>query len=373
MGPESSILSTSILLVLGTVFIFLRLWLGTRLMSLSARFSGVAIMGAWKELEYRNFPDPLFVPIYGVPITVLPESLKATVVEVYTYFGGLWLVKIAFVAMYFNITSHLSTKSRWILYFTAAYTMTTFGIVLLAISFWCRPFSLSWTVDLNYCAAIADNNFLYLSTIFNVTNDLLVMGVPIFVLRTLNLGPREKWAIAFLMFLGTATIAAAIARFTILHGLKDGVRGITATTIHRTELCSLVELTACLIASCLPSLRAYLDRWRSKRGEKRYTPAASCSRSAHGDNGTIGSASVSKGTRSTAFASYHDMETGKEFLNPPIELRTKNNKLGVLPDPLTPGEAPLEWAVHLRGGPDTPPDTPTIMVWETSQRTHSLV
>ncbi|KAF8248404.1 hypothetical protein K440DRAFT_642716 [Wilcoxina mikolae CBS 423.85] len=115
-----------------------------------------------------------------------------------------------------------------------------------------------------------------------VTSDLLLIALPLHILSSFKLTTHEKRAVAFVFFIASISIAAAIGRFVVLNqrGAYDVDKGgsdrIDFDKYYWTVVLAFLEIAAAEIAFVLPALRkVLLDRgrnhgsgkWKSVSGE----------------------------------------------------------------------------------------------------------
>jgi len=84
-----------------------------------------------------------------------------------------------------------------------------------------------------------------------------VLCVPISILPTLQIGRKEKIALAFVLVVGVLSVAAAITRIAIVHrGLVTN--NVSQTTSLSIQLWSVAEVAVGAVAFTLPSFRVLL-------------------------------------------------------------------------------------------------------------------
>ncbi|KAI5792017.1 hypothetical protein EDC01DRAFT_656923 [Geopyxis carbonaria] len=186
----------------------------------------------------------------------LPLLLKAGWATALTTITSTWLVKASFLAMFFQLSAHVSTALRRLLWGIAAALTTTYLASTISFLTWCGgtlPLLDVTALAPGYCNPTAfsgDPTHLVIGSALNIATDIAIMAAPLLVLRTLRIGPRESLAVAFLLLLGASTITMITVRTVI-----------TATTVPAGEtglpmLLNNAELATQLAAVCLPALRA---------------------------------------------------------------------------------------------------------------------
>jgi len=98
----------------------------------------------------------------------------------------------------------------------------------------------------------------------NISSDMLVLAIPLMIFHYISLPPREKYAVFFLLFLGTATIVTTATCCT-LHITYRSELLMYYSFIQLAELLACIELSVAVCAVSLPSLKAVLYRKRERR------------------------------------------------------------------------------------------------------------
>jgi hypothetical protein len=97
------------------------------------------------------------------------------------------------------------------------------------------------------------------------------MAVPLAILRTLKLNRRDKWGFAFLLALGTFTVAATIIRTVLVVSVgKDSSKAVQVSPerARAADIMAYVEVSVALIAASLPSFRSKLHHVREKERQR---------------------------------------------------------------------------------------------------------
>lgn len=101
----------------------------------------------------------------------------------------------------------------------------------------------------------------------NVSSDLLIMGMPLLMIRSIQVRSREKWAILFLLFLGTAMVVTTLT-CCALHITFRQELVVYYSFVQTATLLAIVELSVAVSAVSLPSLRAVLYHRREQQRRK---------------------------------------------------------------------------------------------------------
>ncbi|KAF7597130.1 hypothetical protein BBP40_009468 [Aspergillus hancockii] len=106
--------------------------------------------------------------IYACKISVAMEQLSL---------GTLWLVKGCLLCIYGRLT--LMTKERRVVKIIAVYVVSSFIILqILFWTVWCTPPQKYWGYPIEDFQCSSFFNHLIVSTIFNISSDLLMLGIP---------------------------------------------------------------------------------------------------------------------------------------------------------------------------------------------------
>jgi len=201
------------------------------------------------------------------PMQALGQPLReATILHSYIVPTGLWLCKASFVAMYFNLKRHLNPTIKKLLYATIAYLAVSYLALILTHALWCgRIFGKQWAhTSQSHCTPFTQTLSISIYAVMNISSDILVLAIPLVIFHYISLPPREKYAIFFLLFLGTATIATT-ATCCALHITYRSELLMYYSFIQLAELLACIELSVAVCAVSLPSLKAVLYRKRERR------------------------------------------------------------------------------------------------------------
>ncbi|KAI5781188.1 hypothetical protein EDC01DRAFT_245819 [Geopyxis carbonaria] len=202
-----------------------------------------------------------------------PTVLKMFVSTPIMYVLCLWLIKGAFLAMYFDVlpwNSMDNKKLKAAMYGATAYCILTFIAEELAHLLKCRPISESWAPQSKICTKpYLSQDLIIITYATDVTTDLFILLMPLMIIRTLRMRRAHWTAMGFLFFVASMSIAGATLRFIFLLlaaqiNSADESKGI-GSRIHATYNYTLavitwtsVEIWATCFAFALPPLRVYL-------------------------------------------------------------------------------------------------------------------
>jgi len=175
----------------------------------------------------------------------------------YTVF--LWTVKASFIALYFEMSSHLVQRVRLALYMVTAFVVLTFiGNIFLKF-FWCLPFDRNWSTGPDKCTFAIALPVNTTTSFLNIATDLTLLALFVFIVYTLQLKNRELIAAVFVGFVGSCTVFAAAIRYGLAYvSFKDSNASWRNTKIML--LWTNIEMGLVLLAVTLPAFRVLLRK-----------------------------------------------------------------------------------------------------------------
>jgi len=197
----------------------------------------------------------------------------------------LWLVKVAFVVIYFEFSKDLSRQTRMLLYITIAAIAITFVFVICLYCLWCQPVSANWAfselIQPHACRANPAPSVIV--SVINVLVDILIMAAGFSIVRSLKLGGSSFRSAYLIIIIGTLTVLVAFVRMIVLvvrmkrqdkayNGIYNGAVGdenrmdstsvpIQESVVGYTE----VEAILACIAACLPGIRVLFRKHIARR------------------------------------------------------------------------------------------------------------
>ncbi|PWW73030.1 hypothetical protein C7212DRAFT_366247 [Tuber magnatum] len=281
-GVQEVVISVSVMFPIVTLAVAFRVWVN-KLVGAYARvsvrvsdgFVGIAWMFytvgfaccLWRSEREMAYKHALFFP------KALKELAgKMAVVETMMYYSSLWMVKAAFISMYFGVATNVSKRLRYLLYAMTVIVFVSYAVTILTSVFSCLPFSANWAIEegavVPRCQMINSHTFIH-TTVLNAFTDLLVMGMPFLILRLYALQLRDIWGLSFLLVLGSISIIAATVRAANIVPIDQPTMDSLANT-RKVEILSFGELVAVFFAACAPSIRALMHRNKKKEVTSRY-------------------------------------------------------------------------------------------------------
>ncbi|CAK7203914.1 hypothetical protein SEUCBS139899_006664 [Sporothrix eucalyptigena] len=153
---------------------------------------------------------------------------------------------------------------RFIIILNAVNLMQMVGI-LVTLIFQCTPIAFNWdpTIPGGHCV---DQRLLFVSTsAFNIVTDLIVLGLPLYILADLKIRRRTKIGLIFIFLLGILVTITSIARMVIFIQGLFGLAKSNDPTFNIGFITSDIETNLALITASIPALRPFL-RARDRGG-----------------------------------------------------------------------------------------------------------
>ncbi|KAF2631078.1 hypothetical protein BU25DRAFT_488521 [Macroventuria anomochaeta] len=220
-------------------------------------------INTWKNttrMQYLSSPPQTLY--YGVPPSQSGHLLYVSWISLFFIYISLWSAKAAFLAFYYSIFSLQGRRIRLALLVACVFTFFTFLLHMGLIAFWCTPVSANWSPPPGkpLCSAVHSINSVTISTIANITTDIVILSIPMHALwtRASKFGGTERAGLLFVFAMGGVSILAALVRFVCLK-LVQGVPKASIT--HTIDVWALVEIVSSILAVCAPSCRAFVRMW----------------------------------------------------------------------------------------------------------------
>ncbi|KAI1429811.1 hypothetical protein F5Y12DRAFT_725546 [Xylaria sp. FL1777] len=239
-------------------------------------FSGLVLISinAWKNTlreKYVHYPPSELY--YSVPRYLSAHLLYVSWISLFFIYISLWAAKFALIAFFASVMRLMETRlARIFVGFAVLFTTSTFILHITLLTRWCDPVSKNWDIDGELCSAVHDIKSVTISTVANISTDLVILSLPIFALTTLSRERRAlttetritkaEWSgFALVVAVAALSIVAALARWITLQLVRDVPK---ANITHTIDVWALVEIVASLLAVCLPTLRSFVRRSRTE-------------------------------------------------------------------------------------------------------------
>ncbi|EMD63946.1 hypothetical protein COCSADRAFT_182109 [Bipolaris sorokiniana ND90Pr] len=165
---------------------------------------------------------------------------------------GIYLPKLAILALYFRLIPPTMPWLRKALYAVAVFTGSAMITTFFLDTFWCgSEVSVNWSLEEDACNTFTSKAVFRIDWGMNIVSDMLIFGLPFPLLHSLQLQRRQIWGLIVTFCLGAVTIAMSVIRFVT-------IEVIYAWT--NVFVLSMAELAIAIIVVSLPSMRSFLRR-----------------------------------------------------------------------------------------------------------------
>ncbi|KAF2003479.1 hypothetical protein P154DRAFT_401435, partial [Amniculicola lignicola CBS 123094] len=183
-------------------------------------------------------------------------SLKALFASIITYNFCLTLVKLSIALQYIRIATD-KTVQKWCWAFICL-LLASCAQTFIAHIFTCYPVAKFWD-DRIPGKCINKSALWYANAGINISQDLCLIVLPIFILRKLLMPTKQKYYLMLILGLGGFASLASILRLHTLY-VVDISHDITWDN-PGTATWSSIEVNIGIICASLPTLRAFLAQW----------------------------------------------------------------------------------------------------------------
>ncbi|KAI5792029.1 hypothetical protein EDC01DRAFT_106339 [Geopyxis carbonaria] len=201
--------------------------------------------------------------------------LKYSLAEVLLHLLMIWLVKGAFVALYWGLVPEDGLKFSkllgWALHATAVILVATWVAMVAVWLTFCPKLSDNWDLSaflaVKFCSPHWGMLTQTLWLILTLITDIMIFIIPLTVLRRLRMSSLERKVLPLVFLMGMIPIVAPIVRYFVM--LHDGnlisragtgqVRGITSLEkFHLVVILSYLETMGAVLAFSMPAFRGLL-------------------------------------------------------------------------------------------------------------------
>ncbi|KAG0642575.1 hypothetical protein HOY80DRAFT_607336 [Tuber brumale] len=135
---------------------------------------------------------------------------------------------------------------------------------------WCRPIGRNWSIEDNFCSPLTERDWIIAASWVNIGTDLLISFIPLSIISTLRLTPREKYGFITIYLLGFLSTFTSFLRFLALYTYTSRHPPSTPESwirsLHRVILWSAIETLVAHICFCIPAFRVFFRRKKSRAG-----------------------------------------------------------------------------------------------------------
>ncbi|KAJ6260044.1 hypothetical protein Dda_5690 [Drechslerella dactyloides] len=171
-----------------------------------------------------------------------------------------WVIKGAFMALYYYLIPPWLTGLRRTINVTSVFVVLSYIGFLVTNVFSCGNVARNWSTDPEaFCFSFSrESGVIYLTT-FHLLTDVMIFVIPFFILPHIMLPTAEKFGLTLMFALGLLTISCTIARTAI-------VLTAESFTYHSLLAWDSGEITCGVIVVCAPSIKWFI-LWAT--GQKR--------------------------------------------------------------------------------------------------------
>lgn len=225
-------------------------------------------MGRWSEFihvpKFANFVFPEVAVLgfgkhlWSLKDGALLQILRLFYVSEIVYVVVLALIKVSIVTMYLRIFWAYRP------FYIACYVVLTFillssSIITILTILSCQPVEFFWNRDISGGSCLDITALAYANSGLAVVHDLIIIVLPISMLWNLQMTRKKKVFIGIMFALGGIGLIATIVRLQTLKNF--GSTPDPSWTYVPVVYWTSVELSAGIIASCLPAVRILLERF----------------------------------------------------------------------------------------------------------------
>ena len=211
-------------------------------------------------IGFTAIPDPT-----DDTISVYWAAQLATITLLWT---TLWLVKAAFIALYWSIFNvSPSFRKAWLA--VTSYTYLACFPVILG-TFWqcgsprncvdtiaCNAYAVSDASIIHFWIVITMNAVLHIST------ELLILALPLLYIRKLQMSKTEKWRAGAVFLVAVITIIVGIVRNVVNICAADAA--ICDYTVYTLQLTISLEASLAVLVCALPPYKILLAKFEKRK------------------------------------------------------------------------------------------------------------
>ncbi|KAI5459477.1 hypothetical protein BGZ63DRAFT_361943 [Mariannaea sp. PMI_226] len=200
--------------------------------------------------------------------TLQPQQIYNFIYYFYiaTVFYIIQITAIRLSILFFYLRIFPSQNSRRVIWATIS-TVSLFGFIILIISIIpCWPISYTWTRwDAEHKGRCVNINLLaWILGLITIAFSVIILAIPLWQLKTLNLKRSRKVGVALMFIIGTFDTVVSIIRLKSLTGFFHS----SNLTWDEVEIAkwSAIEISVGVICICIPTTRLFLAKCCSRFG-----------------------------------------------------------------------------------------------------------
>ncbi|KAF2877700.1 hypothetical protein BDV95DRAFT_155473 [Massariosphaeria phaeospora] len=266
-------------------------------------WGGWVCTAGWVACSIKSLSIQIDHPLDEDLLTDSVDYLKTVFLSCYFFDFGLYFPKASLIAFYWWLIPSGFRRLRIAVYTGAAFLLVTFIATISTDTFIANTISDNWSIENQSNSTWNSYNALIINWTLNIATDLLLFGLPFFIINCLKLRRRQKIGLIGVFSLGVITMAISLARFVVYTATDYSVDDASGNLWCTAELC-----TATIVVS-LPALKTLIVR---------STPTNTSNRSTNGYMQTSSGKAISRAggtSRSYAHGGNREDEMELTFLD----------------------------------------------------------
>jgi len=189
------------------------------------------------------------------------EFSRLVFVVAVLYNVTLWFIKAAFLSFFFSLYPYLPRWQQLMLWIVTGYIIVTGAVVFITQFAWCKPFNTNWSNNFSVrCDFMEDVQGVIIQSWANITSDIMILIIPIYTFRSLNLPKPEQYALWVVLIIGLVSPVMALCRFVVLYEVARDPAMFGLSLLRANLAWALLEGFMANAAFFLPALRVFIRR-----------------------------------------------------------------------------------------------------------------
>ncbi|UPL02206.1 hypothetical protein LCI18_013140 [Fusarium solani-melongenae] len=200
--------------------------------------------------------------------TLMPEYIFRTLGLLAEEFWYIWMqfaVKICFLLFYFRLSS--ATNFRRALWAIIIFHVVTTIVIWLLYGLQCRPIAAFYEPEKYPGVKCLDTNVTYFVpytlNVQNMTTDLLILGLPLPVIWSLQMTVQRRLGVLAVLTTGGSAVLTSGLRAIILYEFATSPD--FTWSLGEMVIISNVEMQVAIVAANMPALKAFYTCWRDNK------------------------------------------------------------------------------------------------------------
>ncbi|KAL4940073.1 hypothetical protein BDV06DRAFT_224425 [Aspergillus oleicola] len=262
-------ITTAVMVVLSTIFVFLRLASRT-LSKVGIGLDDLACVGSL-IFSYANFISTVVAAVvaragyhvWQYDVFQLGKYLQVVLANSILYTSSISLAKIS-ILLFYNRIFTISRAFHIATYIVGTFVMASWISSLAGLIFATNPVQAQWQVWIPH-TSIDSYPFYMTMGVANIVLDVSVLCLPQPIVWKLQMGRRRKVLVSLVFFMGGFVCITSAMR---LYSITTVDLNDATYTYFPTALWSMLEMDVGIICTCLPTL-PHLVRYYRARAQKR--------------------------------------------------------------------------------------------------------